>query len=116
MEPVRPRGRPEDLIVQQLKSYLKTRDWLTKKTHGNEFSIGWPDLYCAHKRYGQRWIECKTKKGNLEGTQIEFFKELAAVGVGVWILTEATEEQYQLLFGSPNWIWYLPGMGIKKLL
>ena len=96
---------------------MKTRDWLIKKTHGNEFSIGWPDLYCAHKRYGQRWIECKVpQRGYLEGSQIEFFRELAAVGVGVWIITAANEEQYNLLFGQPNWFWFLPGLGIKKIL
>jgi hypothetical protein len=24
-------------------------------------------------------------------------------GIGIWILTAATQEQYDLLFGPPNW-------------
>jgi len=117
MNPVKPKGRPEDLIVQQLTSFLKTRDWLVKKTHGNLYSVGWPDLYIAHKRYGQRWVECKIPlKGYMESSQIEFFRELAAVGIGVWIITAANDEQYQLLFKESNWWAHLPGLGIKKLL
>jgi hypothetical protein len=118
MNPVKTKGnRPEDLIVTQLKSFLKTRDWLVKKTHGNEYQSGFPDLFCYHKRYGLRWIEVKVSKtGHLQGSQIEFFRELAAVGCGVWILTAANDAQYQLLFKEPNWIWFLPGMGMKHLL
>lgn len=106
-----PRERPEDKIVQQLKSFLRTREWLVKKTHGNEFQSGLPDLFCAHKRYGIRWVEVKVlKHGRFTPAQVEFFKELAAVNVGVWVLTAATEEEYQKLFGEPNWWMYLSEM------
>jgi len=116
MQPIKSKARPEDLIVQQLKSYLKTRDWLVKKTHGNEFQSGFPDLFCYHRKYGLRWIEVKTPTGHLQGSQIQFFQELAAVGCGVWILTAANDDQYQLLFSSANWFWFLPHMGMRKVL
>ena len=106
-KPPKPRGRPEDLIVEQIKRYLREREWLVKKTHGNQFQSGLPDLYCHHKRYGQRWIEVKTKVGKLESSQVEFFTELSAAGCGVWVLTGATDEEYAKLFHAANWYTFL---------
>lgn len=110
MEPLKPKARPEDLIVAQLKSYMLNRGWLFKKIHGDMYQSGFPDAFTYHKKYGLRLIEVKTPQGRLEASQIEFFHQLASVGCGCWILTSADESQYNLLFGPPNWFWLLPGM------
>lgn len=84
------------------------RDWLVKSTHGNEFQHGLPDLYCAHLRFGTRWIEVKNPLAySFTAAQLEFFPQLNAVGVGVWILTAATESEYEKLFKPGNWYHYL---------
>lgn len=111
LRPKQTKERPEDRIVQALKSYLRTREWLVKKTHGNEYQMGFPDFFCAHKRYGIRWVEVKVAlTGRFTPAQVEVFREFAAVGVGVWVLTCATESEYQKLFHEPNWWVYLGEM------
>lgn len=112
MEPRKPRGTkrggPEQKIQNDLIEYLKLRDWLIKVTHGNEFQSGLPDLYCAHKKYGQRWIEVKNPESYaFTAAQLDFFPKLAAVGVGVWVLVAATEPEYKKLWLPPNWHTYL---------
>lgn len=104
MEPLKPKTRPEDVIVKRIKEFLILRGWYVKKMHGNLFQSGVPDLYCAKKNYGARWIEVKTEKGRLEASQIENFHLLAAAGVGVWVFTDMNEELYKQLCSSPpNW-------------
>lgn len=93
----------EEEIQQKIIAFLRAREWVVKETHGNMFQSGFPDLYCAHKRYGARWVEVKRPKGfKFTPAQLEFFPKLGGVGIGVWILQEATEDSYQLLFGPPN--------------
>ncbi len=108
MDPIVPRGRPEDLIVDKIKIYFKARGWYVKKLHGNVYQSGMPDLYLAHKSYGSRWIEVKTPRGRLEASQVENFHLMAAAGVGVWILTKMDEDDYKRVLMSPaNWHTYL---------
>ncbi len=58
--------------------------------------------------YGARWIEVKNPVSfKFENSQLEFFPQLASVGVGVWVLTAATEEEYRKLFKPRNWWQYL---------
>lgn len=72
------------------------------------YQSGFPDLYCCHLRYGQRWVEVKMPtRYSFTPAQIETFPALSAKGVGVWILTEATESQYKLLFQPANWHLFL---------
>lgn len=90
---------------------LKLRDWYIKETHGNMYQSGFPDIYACHKRYGTRWIEVKIAgRYSFTSAQLETFPEFAAKNVGIWILTEATEAQYDLLFGPPNWHMFLEVM------
>jgi len=106
MKPLRQKSasRPEDKIVEELTAFLKARDWLVKKTHGNIFQFGFPDLYCAHFKYGQRWIEVKVpERIKFTGAQLEFFPQLIAHGVGVWVLVAATENEYLKLFRPSNY-------------
>lgn len=99
---------PERKIQDQVIAYLKVRDWLVKETHGSEFQYGFPDLYCAHSRYGARWVEVKNPLAyRFTPAQIDFFPKLASVGVGVWIMVAATEEEYKKLFMPANWYSYI---------
>ena len=100
--------KPETIIQNEIISFLKLRDWYVKSTHGNIYSMGFPDLYACHKRYGTRWIEVKNPGGySFTPAQMDVFPELSAKGVGIWILIAATEEEYKKLFGPANWHWYL---------
>lgn len=102
------RDGPESKIQDAIIDMLKLKDWHIESTHGNMYQHGFPDLYCMHLRYGTRWIEVKNPvKYSFTPAQLEKFPMFTAKGVGIWILTAATESQYQLLFGSPNWYTFL---------
>jgi len=82
-------------------------------THGNAFQHGFPDLFCTHARFSMRWVEVKLpdmKGSHFTSAQLEYFPKLTANGAGVWIMTAATEQEYQLLFERANWWTYLPSM------
>lgn len=95
---------PEWYIQRDLKQYLKDRGWIVEQTHGNRFQTGFPDLYVIHKRHGYRWIDCKNP-GRYTFTQAQRIKWpiWSDAGIGIWILTAANQEQYDLLFHPPNW-------------
>lgn len=87
---------------------LEARDWLAIPTHGNEFQMGLPDIYAAHLIYGVRWIEVKNPAGySFTPAQRTIFPQMQDKGVGIWILTAATEIEYQRLFDPPNWYRFL---------
>ena len=105
---LRVKDNPEERIRDEILKLLKLKDWLTKITHGNIFSMGFPDIYAAHRRYGQRWIEVKNPRAySFTPAQVEFFPLLYAHGVGVWILTAGTEEEYKKLFDPCNFFQYM---------
>lgn len=100
--------QPEAIIQDAIVAYLKLRDWYVIETHGTEFQMGLPDIYACHTRYGTRWIEVKNPKGyKFTPAQIDVFPHLAAKGVGIWILTAATDTEYQKLFKPANWWTFL---------
>lgn len=104
--------RPEALIQSELKEFLKKKGWWVKVVHGNMFQSGLPDLYAAHRKLGTRWIEVKHLKAyHFTRAQLECFQQMTLAGVGVWILTAATEEEYAKLFKPANWYQYLSSMG-----
>lgn len=97
------RDRPEHKIQIALIDFLQNREWLVEATHGNAYQKGFPDLYAAHVRHGQRWIDCKVEgKYSFTKAQILKWPQFEAKGIGIWILTGATEEQYDRLFRPPN--------------
>lgn len=100
--------KPETKIQQSIIDFLKVRDWGVRQTHGNMYQSGFPDLFAYHLRYGTRWIEVKVD-GHYSFTvaQLEVFPEFSAKGVGIWILTAATNTEYQKLFRPANWHMYL---------
>lgn len=103
------KGRPEAKIQQQLEMFLKARNWYVKSTHGNAYQSGFPDIYAHHIQYRARWIEVKVT-GHYQFTraQLRDFPMMSAFGVGIWILTAATEDEYRKLWLPPNWSHYLP--------
>lgn len=85
---------------------LKSRGWRTELMHGNMYQKGIPDLYVMHPDHGTRWIDAKVA-GKYSFTKDQkktwpawHFK----YNVGIWILTGGGQDQYDLLFGPPNWL------------
>lgn len=102
------RKGPERIIQDALLKFLRGREWMVKETHGNMYQSGFPDLYCHHRRYGQRWIEVKNSKSyKFTPAQMEWFPIFSASNCGIWILTDATEQEYKKLWSPPNWHTYL---------
>lgn len=103
------RDGPEAKIQEAIIKMLKLKEWVVKSTHGNAFQFGFPDVYAGHKSYGARWIEVKNPLAYaFTKAQLEFFHQLAAVHIGVWVLVEASEAEYKKLFRPGNWHQYLP--------
>jgi len=97
-------------IQARLVKTLRSLEWFVKPTHGNMYQSGFPDLYCAHRKYGQRWIEVKLPGmigSKFTSAQLDTFPQLAAAGVGIWILTSHEECELRKLFGPPNWYMFL---------
>lgn len=101
---------PEGKIQQDIICMLRMKGWFVKSTHGNMYSSGFADLYATHYKYGPRWIEVKLpdmKGSKFTPAQLEDFPKFCCNGAGVWILTAATESEYQKLFKRPNFTGYL---------
>jgi len=95
---------PEAKIQHALINLLKVKDWFVLSTHGNAFQVGLPDLFICHRRYGHRWIDVKNPSGyKFTPAQLDIWPLLCAHGSGVWILTAATEHEYEKLFQPCNW-------------
>ena len=106
---------PEGKIQVDVEDMLRREGWLVMRTHGNMFSVGWPDDYATHSRYGPRWIEIKNPESfSFTAAQLEFFPKLVANGSGVWILVAATQVEYEKLFAKCNWWQYLPEFRNQK--
>jgi len=96
--------RPEAVIQADLIEFLGARGWLVEHTHGNLYQVGFPDLYLFHKTWGERWVDCKVK-GRYSFTNAQKVKWplWESFGVGIWILTAASDDEYAKLFTKPNW-------------
>lgn len=110
MEPLKPKGPkkgPEAVIQEDLCHFLLLRGWFTIETHGNIYQHGLPDVLAMNKRYGSRWIEVKNPVSYaFTKAQLETFPKMVLNGVGVWVLTAATDHEYQKLFQPCNWWQY----------
>ncbi len=104
MKKIRPKHGPEWVIQRDLMRYLRQRGWWVERTHGNLFQQGFPDLYVAHKEYGQRWIDVKNPVAyRYTKSQCQKWPVWDAHGIGIWIITGAEEADYDKLFQPPNW-------------
>jgi hypothetical protein len=92
--------------------------------HGNAFQQGIPDLWLHKEGIGARWVDVKHPK-RYSFTKAQKFKwpYWDSMGIGIWILTAATQEEYDKLFAPPNWkdywkdSWALPTQDdIDKML
>lgn len=98
---------PERIIQDALIKYLEGKGWFIIETHGSLYQSGLPDLYCTHEKHKQRWIEVKNLD-NYTFTPAQRKKfPLISKGAGIWILTAATDSEYQKLFEPPNWWTFL---------
>lgn len=98
------RSGPEAEIQVKIIKALTLRGWFVKSTHGNAYQSGFPDLYCIHKSYGQRWVEIKYRHAyQFTSAQLRDFPQFEANGVGIWILTDDTEVELAKLHKKPNW-------------
>ena len=110
--------QPESLVVDAITMYMKARDWLVMKTHGNKFQSGFPDLFTAHRKYGVRWIEVKLPtrgKNPFTEAQLGTFAEFTAKGVGVWVLVAGTKKEYEKLWKPANWYQFLHTPDVSNL-
>jgi hypothetical protein len=95
---------PEWYIQRDLVTFLRERNWLVERMIGNAYQKGIPDLYCFREDHGPRWLDVKAP-GRYTFTREQKIKWPIwhHYGVGIWILTAATQEQYDKLFAKPNW-------------
>lgn len=103
----RPKHGPEWYIQRDLKQFLRDREWQVEQTHGNLYQTGFPDLFTFKRKHGVRWIDCKAP-GRYTFTKAQKLKWPVwdHYGVGIWILTAATQAEYDKLFSPPNWRQY----------
>lgn len=101
----RPKHGQEWYIQQDLIAFLKARGWHVERMIGNAFQLGIPDLFIAHPKWGQRWIDVKRAGKNYSFTKAQKQKWPVwdRFGIGIWILTGADQENYDRLFQKPNW-------------
>lgn len=105
---IRKTTKPETVIQVAIMDMLRAKGWFVKHTHGNEYQSGFPDLFACQRMYGSRWIEVKNPNGySFTDAQLRDYPQFSAHGVGIWILTAATEEEYKKLFKPANWFWFL---------
>lgn len=96
---------PEAIIQNAIIKKLKAHDWYVKVMVGNMYQFGIPDLYVAHRKYGQKWLEVKNPlKFSFTDRQQENFPLMDAAGVGIWILFSDSDEELGKLFKPANWL------------
>lgn len=88
----------------KLRNFMHARGWHTEKTHGNMYQSGWPDLLCMHNKFGRKWVECKVPGEKLRQSQIACFLKWSEFGETIYIMHD--DDDYDILFGKPNWMPY----------
>jgi hypothetical protein len=84
--------------------FLKTRGWLVERMIGNAFQSGIPDLFIYHRKWGFRWVDVKSpKRYSFTKAQKIKWPKWEQAGLGIWIITEASEDGTDCLYGPPNW-------------
>lgn len=87
---------------------MQSYGWTVLVTHGSAYQSGFPDLYCMHPKYGSRWVEVKNPTAyQFTAAQLQTFPMFQACGVGIWVLTAATDIEIDKIFKPPNWVMFL---------
>lgn len=107
MNPFQPKrygkAGPEAIIQEGIITRLKRHDWFVKVIVGNMYQYGIPDLYAAHARYGQKWIEVKNPASfSFTERQQQEFPKMHAAGVGIWVLFSDEDAELMKLFKPAN--------------
>lgn len=98
MESFTPRGKqPEAVLQDDIVRMLRYHEWVVLPTHGNKYQCGFPDLYCMHHEYGERWVEVKLSM-KFTDYQLYYLPKIQRV----WVLTGTTTDDYDKLFRPPN--------------
>ena len=98
------RERPEFKIQTEVIAYLEARGWHVERLIGNAFQSGLPDLLAFHPKWGYRFVEIKYEEQySFTKAQKRKWPVLEKYGAGIWILTDATQAEYDKLFAPPNW-------------
>lgn len=100
-----PKHGPEYYIQKDVVAMLRARGWHVERMIGNMYQFGVPDLYLYHKKWAERWVDIKRPGKNYSFTKAQKIKWpiWEQAGIGIWILTAATQEEYDKLFKPPNW-------------
>jgi len=94
---------PEYKIQKAVIRFLEDRGWHVERLIGNQLQTGIPDIFLMHPKHGTRWVDIKVPGGgNYTKAQIAKWPVWEKHGCGVWILTAATEEEYDKLFQPAN--------------
>lgn len=109
MHPFKPKRHgsagPEAIIQEAIITRLKRNDWYVKVMVGNMFQHGVPDLYVAHRQYGQKWIEVKNPLSfSFTDRQQQNFPLMDAAGVGIWVLFSDSDSELEKLLKPANWL------------
>ena len=105
---MRSRHGPEFGIQHEVIDFLIARHWHVERLIGNAFQSGLPDLLAFHKKWGSRFVEIKYANSySFTKAQKQKWPVLERYGVGIWILTAATQTEYDKLFAPPNWRSYV---------
>ena len=104
MKPIKLRSKhgPEWKIQKDFITFLEARHWNVERMIGNMLQFGIPDIFIAHKKYGDRWVDLKNPVA-YEFTMAQIIKWpiWEKHGTGIWIIT--SNEGYDKLFKPPNW-------------
>lgn len=97
-------NREEDSIQEDMVAFLRLRGWTVAETHGNAYQKGLPDLFCWNQKHNLfRWVDMKNpNRYRFTKDQCKVWTGWEKEGLGVWIITAATDEEYQKLFGDAN--------------
>jgi hypothetical protein len=107
MKKIRPAHGPEWAIQRDVIKYLRSRGWWVERLIGNAYQKGIPDLLIAHPKFGIRFIDVKNPVAwEYTKAQCQKWPVWQQYNIGVWILTAASEEEYNKLFREPNWRHY----------
>ena len=107
--------KPESKIQNEIIEYLELRKWYVRILHGNAHQSGMPDLFICRRSMGWRFVEVKQPKAYIftENQAIDFPK-FQKEGVGIWVLTAATDHEYMKLSAPANWWHYFEPTKIRS--